>query len=143
MCYRYHIGSDIIFCSTKIQSGRRPPYRHCRGIASGRKLWWLRLSRLPGTGRGCRKADSLEGIFCPVGGAETMSKVAGALGRVVKTEAPKIAVVKCNGSCTNRPRTNCYDGARSCAVEHSLYIGETGCCLRLFRMWRLCGRLPL
>ena len=83
---------------------------------------------------GCRglaeatvKADSMEGILCPMGGAETMNKIAAALGREVKAQAPKIAVVRCNGSCANRPRTNQYDGARSCAIEHSLYIGETGC----------------
>lgn len=83
---------------------------------------------------GCRglaeasvKAASLDGIMCPVGGAETMSKIAAALGQEVKAQAPKIAVVRCNGNCENRPRTNRYDGARSCAIEHSLYIGDTAC----------------
>ena len=69
----------------------------------------------------------MEGILCPVGGAETMNKVAAALGREVKAQAPKIAVVRCNGTCENRPRTSQYDGARSCAIEHSLYVGDTAC----------------
>ena len=56
-----------------------------------------------------------------------MKKIAAALGREVVEQAPKIAVVKCNGSCENRPRLNRYDGARSCAIEHSLYIGDTAC----------------
>lgn len=83
---------------------------------------------------GCRglaeaavKACTMEGISCPVGGSSTMSQIAAALGREVSAEAPKIAVVKCNGNCTNRPRTSKYTGARSCAIEHSLYIGDTAC----------------
>ena len=83
---------------------------------------------------GCRglaeasvKSETMEGIFCPVGGTETMSKIATALGREIKAEAPKIAVIRCNGTCENRPRTNVYDGAHSCAIEHSLYIGDTAC----------------
>lgn len=83
---------------------------------------------------GCRglaeaavKSDTLDGISCPVGGASTMSQIAAALGREVKAQAPKIAVVRCNGNCTNRPRTSEYDGARSCAIEHSLYVGDTAC----------------
>lgn len=83
---------------------------------------------------GCRglaeaavKASTMDGISCPVGGSATMSRIAEALGREVSTEAPKIAVVKCNGNCTNRPRTSEYGGARSCAIEHSLYIGDTAC----------------
>lgn len=83
---------------------------------------------------GCRglaeaavKSDTLDGISCPVGGASTMSQIAAALGREVKAQAPKIAVVRCNGNCANRPRTSEYGGARSCAIEHSLYIGDTAC----------------
>lgn len=83
---------------------------------------------------GCRglaeatvKSETMNGLLCPVGGAATMSKIAAVLGREVAEQAPKIAVVRCNGTCENRPRTSQYDGARSCAVEHSLYIGDTGC----------------
>lgn len=83
---------------------------------------------------GCRglaeaavKADSMDGILCPVGGTQTMNKIASALGREVSAQAPKIAVVRCNGNCENRPRINTYDGAVSCAVEHTLYVGDTAC----------------
>ena len=40
---------------------------------------------------------------------------------------PMVAVVRCNGTCANRPRVNQYDGAKSCAIAASLYGGETGC----------------
>ncbi len=83
---------------------------------------------------GCRglaeaavKSDTMDGIMCPVGGSVTMQKVAAALGREVAEQTPKIAVVRCNGSCENRPRTSQYDGARSCAIEHNLYVGDTAC----------------
>lgn len=83
---------------------------------------------------GCRgfaeatvKATSLDGLFCPVGGAETMAKVASALGMEASAQTPQIAVVRCNGTCDHRQRTSIYDGYRSCAIEHSLYRGETDC----------------
>ena len=83
---------------------------------------------------GCRgfaeatvKATSLDGLFCPVGGAETMTKVAAALGMEVTAQTPQIAVVRCNGTCDHRQRTSQYDGYKSCAIEHSLYRGETDC----------------
>ncbi|MCR9013335.1 Fe-S cluster domain-containing protein [Gabonibacter chumensis] len=83
---------------------------------------------------GCRgfaeatvKATSLDGLFCPVGGTETMAKVAAALGMEASAQTPQIAVVRCNGTCENRKRTSRYDGYSSCAIEHSLYRGETDC----------------
>ena len=83
---------------------------------------------------GCRgfaeatvKATSLDGLFCPVGGAETMTKVAAALGMEVTAQTPQIAVVRCNGTCDHRQRTSQYDGYKSCAIEHSLYRGESDC----------------
>lgn len=80
-----------------------------------------------GFAEACVKADSLEGLLCPVGGADVMGKVATILGREAVAAAPMIAVVRCNGTCENRPRLNNYDGATSCAVASALYGGETGC----------------
>lgn len=83
---------------------------------------------------GCRafadsavKAPNLDNHYCPVGGNEVMKKVAGILGYEVKEKAPQVAVVRCNGSCANRPRTNIYDGAQSCRVKAALYAGDTAC----------------
>jgi len=56
-----------------------------------------------------------------------MKKVAAILGYEVKEKAPQVAVVRCNGSCANRPRTNEYGGASSCRVKAALYSGDTGC----------------
>lgn len=83
---------------------------------------------------GCRafaesavKADTLDGIFCPVGGNDVMKKVAAILGREVKDKAPMVAVVRCNGTCEFRPKTNVYDGVSSCKVKAALYAGDTAC----------------
>ncbi|MCK9305482.1 MAG: Fe-S cluster domain-containing protein [Bacteroidales bacterium] len=75
----------------------------------------------------CVKASDLDSLFCPVGGNETMKRVAEYLGRTVEEKAPRVAVVRCNGSCVNRPRTTIYDGYPSCAVVATLYTGESDC----------------
>ncbi len=75
----------------------------------------------------CVKAGSLEGKYCPVGGAAVMSQVASILGLDATEAEPKVAVVRCNGTCSHRARTNQYDGAKSCAIAAALYGGETGC----------------
>ncbi|MFV0290139.1 MAG: Fe-S cluster domain-containing protein [Mangrovibacterium sp.] len=75
----------------------------------------------------CVKSESFDGLNCPVGGNDTMQAVAGLLGREAVAQMPKVAVLRCNGSCSVRPRTNIYDGAQSCAMASSLYGGDTGC----------------
>jgi len=73
------------------------------------------------------KAPNLDNHFCPVGGNDVMKKVAAILGIEVKEKAPMVAVVRCNGTCSNRPRTNTYDGYQSCSVKAALYSGDTAC----------------
>ena len=75
----------------------------------------------------CVEAMNLDNNFCPVGGNDVMKKVAAVLGLEVKEKAPMVAVVRCNGTCANRPRTNEYDGYQSCKVKAALYSGDTGC----------------
>ncbi len=75
----------------------------------------------------CVKADSLDNLYCPVGGNDVMKKVAEILGKEAVEQAPKVAVVRCQGSPKYRPRTTEYDGPSSCAVEAALYLGHTDC----------------
>ncbi len=35
--------------------------------------------------------------------------------------------MRCNGTCSARPKTNDYDGDASCRVKAALYSGDTGC----------------
>lgn len=75
----------------------------------------------------CVKADCLDGLACPVGGASTMTQIASILGLAAGSADPTVAVVRCNGTCSVRPRVNTYDGTKSCLIASSLYGGETNC----------------
>lgn len=72
-------------------------------------------------------AGSIEGLFCPVGGQEVMENVADLLGMTVEKTDPMVAVVRCNGTCENRPRIAEYNGLRTCAAIHATGAGETAC----------------
>ena len=83
---------------------------------------------------GCRnfaealvKSEEFGDLYCPVGGNEVMSSVAEILGRDSVEKDPLVAVVRCNGTPTHRPKTNVYDGAQSCTIASNLYTGESGC----------------
>ena len=83
---------------------------------------------------GCRamadalvKREDISELYCPVGGADTMKRCADYLGKSAPQKEAQTATVRCGGSCAKRPRTNRFDGAKSCAIAASLYAGETGC----------------
>lgn len=83
---------------------------------------------------GCRnfaealvRSETFEGLNCPVGGSETMTRVAEILGREAPEVEPRVAVVRCNGTPDNRKRTSIYDGVTNCTIAHNLYGGETDC----------------
>lgn len=80
-----------------------------------------------GFAEACVKGDSLDGKYCPVGAAPVMAKVGAIMGMEVSEVEPKLAVVRCAGTCANRPKTNTYDGARNCRIAASHYSGDTGC----------------
>lgn len=80
-----------------------------------------------GFAEACVKADSLEGLACPVGGSTVMEAIANVLGREVVLTDPEVAVVRCNGTCENRKKTNEYDGAANCKIAAALYGGDTDC----------------
>ncbi len=67
---------------------------------------------------------SLAGLSCP---SSDMQKVADILQLTVEATEPKIAVVRCNGSCENAPSKVHYEGADICAFANTLYAGENGC----------------
>ena len=75
----------------------------------------------------CVKADKLDDLNCPVGGNETMSNVASILGLEAVTKEPRVAYIRCNGTCDHRPKTSIFDGATTCAIASSVYSGESDC----------------
>jgi ferredoxin len=56
-----------------------------------------------------------------------MAKAAKILGREAPEVEPLVAVLLCNGTPEQRPRTSIYDGVSDCRIAHNLYIGETDC----------------
>lgn len=83
---------------------------------------------------GCRafaeavtQATNLKTLFCPVGGNKVMSQIATVLNLTVEEHLPRVAVVRCNGTCSNRPKTSVYNGPQSCAMQHALYAGQAPC----------------
>lgn len=75
----------------------------------------------------CCKAENLNGLHCPGAGNEGMAKIADLLGLTAAATAPKVAVLKCNGTCDARPQRAMYDGAMSCAAANLMGAGSTGC----------------
>jgi Na+-translocating ferredoxin:NAD+ oxidoreductase RNF subunit RnfB len=73
------------------------------------------------------QSESMDGLYCTVGGNEVMARIASILGREATAVEPKVALLQCNGSCEHRPQTTKYDGAKSCAIASALFSGETGC----------------
>lgn len=71
-----------------------------------------------------------------------MEQVAEILGMASSAGEPKIAVLRCNGTCEARPKTTNYIGAGSCKIASVLYSGETACsfgCLGFGDCERACG----
>jgi Na+-translocating ferredoxin:NAD+ oxidoreductase RNF subunit RnfB len=73
------------------------------------------------------KAGSMEGLMCPAGNDQTIADIAGVLGIETVAANPRIAVLRCNGSCTNAPVKAFYDSALSCAYAASIFAGESAC----------------
>ncbi|MDP4210674.1 MAG: RnfABCDGE type electron transport complex subunit B [Bacteroidota bacterium] len=75
----------------------------------------------------CVSRDDISQLYCPVGGNSVMAEIAELLGKTIPEKDPMVAVIRCNGHHSNRPRTNQYDGAASCKIKNTLYTGDTGC----------------
>ena len=45
----------------------------------------------------------------------------------VANSEPKVAVVRCSGSCEHRPKIAEYSGLRTCSAMHACGTGETAC----------------
>ena len=75
----------------------------------------------------CVRADTLDGLSCPASGNAVMKQIGEIVGLAAAETKPKIAVIKCNGTCDLRPQVARFEGAPSCAVLASLGAGQTGC----------------
>lgn len=64
-------------------------------------------------------------LTCPVGGGETMARIAAVLGIECGSQEPPVAVVRCQG-CQLAPIAE-YDGLRTCAAMNACSTGQGGC----------------
>jgi len=83
---------------------------------------------------GCRnfaeiivKNESLDNMFCPVGGNDLLKLIGPIIGQEAVEKDPMIAVVRCNGTYQLAPVKVDYDGLTSCYFMHALSSGENGC----------------
>ena len=86
----------LYFVAQKFKVEEDPRIDIVEGLLPGANCGGCGYPGCRGLAEAAVKSETMEGILCPVGGAETMNKVAAALGREVKAQAPKIAVVRCN-----------------------------------------------
>lgn len=122
------VGALLLYvASKKFEVHEDPRIGQVQEILPGANCGGCGYAGCAGFAGACVKADSLDGMLCPVGGAPVMAKIATILGKEASSAEPKVAVVRCNGTCAARPRTNKFDGVKSCAVASSLYGGETNC----------------
>ena len=75
----------------------------------------------------CASASSLDSLVCPGAGDEAMAKIADIVGLAAVKGTPMVAVLRCNGTCENRPVTVNYDGAMTCAIRQNMGVETTGC----------------
>lgn len=91
----------------------------------------------------CSKADeeSFAKLYCPVGGAKVMSKVAAVKGYAVADKKPSVAVLRCQGTCSDAPAKIVYDAVSSCRIANQISVGSSGCpngCLHLGDCVKVC-----
>ena len=117
----------LYFVAQKFKVEEDPRIDEVESVLPGANCGGCGFPGCHGFADACVKSPSLDGKLCPVGGQPVMSKIATILGMSVADAKPKVAVVRCNGSCANRPKKNLFDGAKSCRISNQLYAGETGC----------------
>ena len=92
------IGAIFLYAaSKKFEVYEDPRIGQVQSVLPGANCGGCGYPGCAGFASACVKADSLDGMLCPVGGQPVMSKVAVILGKEVASAEPKVAVVRCNG----------------------------------------------
>ena len=92
------IGALLLYwASKKFEVHEDPRIGQVQSVLPGANCGGCGYPGCAGSAGACVKADSLEGMLCPVGGAPVMAKIATILGKEAAAAEPKVAVVRCNG----------------------------------------------
>lgn len=117
----------LYFVAKKFQVDENPLYGEVEAMLPGANCGGCGLP-------GCRKlaekmvdSPTLDGLYCSVGGSETMDKIGEFLGKKVEAKGMQVAVVKCKGTCDKRPQILNFEGIKSCTFAASQIAGDTGC----------------
>ena len=133
----------LYFVSKKFYVEENPKIKEIENLLPGVNCGACGKAGCESFAEACAKADKdgFKKLYCTVGGAKTMKKVADVLGYEAHTQEKTVAVLKCNGNCTNAPAKYAFDNMISCRLAHNTAVGQTGCpngCLRLGDCVKVC-----
>lgn len=134
-------GAVIFFVEKKFKVEEDPRIEQVAELLPGANCGGCGFAGCKNFAEAIVKAQSLDGLFCPVGGNELSKNIADTLGLVAQEQVKKVAVVRCQGSFANSPAKVKYEGVDTCAYAHLLFAGEGGCphgCLGLGDCVRSC-----
>jgi Predicted NADH:ubiquinone oxidoreductase, subunit RnfB len=118
----------LYFVAQKFKVEENPLIDEVESVLAGANCGGCGFAGCRNFAEACVKASSekksLEGMNCP---SSDMQKVASILNLNASAAEPKIAVVRCNGTCENSPAKVHYEGVSICAFANTLYAGEGGC----------------
>lgn len=117
----------LYFVAQKFKVVEDPRIDEIEGMLPGANCGGCGFPGCRGFAEALVKADDISDLNCPVSDREGMTKIATYLGHEAVVQEPKLAVLRCNGTCENSPKTNNYNGTLSCTIAHNLYGGETAC----------------
>lgn len=117
----------LYFVAKKFHVYENPKISEIESLLPGANCGGCGLTGCHAFAKACAEASSLEGFNCTGAGKDIMDKISKIVGLAVEKSVPKVAIVRCNGSCSNREDYTIYDGVSSCAIENSIYQGESEC----------------
>ena len=121
------LGLVLYAVSRKFKVEEDPRVGQIAGLLPGANCGGCGFPGCAAFAEACVKSESMDGLKCSVCKSEVMQQIAAITGHAVEVGVEKVAVVRCAGSCANRPATRVYDGAKSCAAAALMNGGATGC----------------
>ena len=117
----------LYFVAKKFHVYENPKIAEIEELLPGANCGGCGMSGCHAFAKACAETDSLDGFNCTGAGKDIMEKISVIVGLEAKAGVRRVAVMKCHGGCEERQVVNNYDGVDSCAMEGTLYQGETDC----------------
>lgn len=117
----------LYFVAKKFHVYENPKIAEIEALLPGANCGGCGMSGCHAFAKACAEAKSLDGFNCTGAGKKIMENISVIVGLEAKAGIQRVAVMKCQGGCEQRQIVNNYDGVTSCAMEGTLYQGETDC----------------